>query len=350
MTERRAIVALVLLAALGLAPARLHAADGQDVVILASESDPQSRLRSSGTIVDYTGRELVLELPTGTRRQYPASQVLEIQTKRSAEQTAADELFAKHQFAPALEKYQRAAHSESRRWMVRQILARMVECARELGQIALAGDTFLALVRDDPTTSFFRLIPLAWLPIEARPELEKRATAWLARPDAPAVLLGASWLLTGAGQQRALTRLEGLTTSPDPSIAALAEAQTWRVRFAAADRSELGIWRDKLERFPSSLRAGPYLVLGRALLFHRQIEPGTMALMRVPILFPDERTLAAEALWLAAEAMRADQQPSEAAGLYRELATEYPDARWATEARNRLSALAHPAAEAGRTP
>jgi TolA-binding protein len=129
----------------------------------------------------------------------------------------------------------------------------------------------------------------------------------------------------------------------------LAEAQTWRVRFAAADRGELGIWRDKLERFPSSLRAGPYLFLGRALLFHRQIEPATMALMRVPILFPDERTLAAEALWLAAEAMRADQQPSEAAGLYRELATEYPNARWATEARNRLSALAHPA-EAVRTP
>ncbi|HEY5313687.1 MAG TPA: tetratricopeptide repeat protein [Pirellulales bacterium] len=350
MDKRWGCNALVWLATIGTAPARLLAAEGRDVVIVASESDPQTRLRSSGTIVDYTGRELVLELPSGARRQYPASQVLEIQTQRSPDQTAADELFAKHEFAPALEKYQRAAHAESRRWMLRQILARIVECARESGQTALAGDTFLALVRDDPTTSFFRLIPLAWLPVEPRPELEKRASVWLARPDAPAVLLGASWLLIGAGQQQALARLEGVATSPDPSIAALAEAQTWRVRFAAADGGELAAWRDKLERFPAGIRAGPDLILGRALLFHRQTEPGTMALMRVPILFPDERTLAAEALWLAAEALRAGHQPREAATLYRELATEYPDARWAADARNRLSALLRPVAEAAPAP
>jgi hypothetical protein len=48
--------------------------------------------------------------------------------------------------------------------------------------------------------------------------------------------------------------------------------------------------------------------------------------------------------------LRANQQPSEAATLYRELATEYADARWAAEARNRLTTLARPAAEAARGP
>ncbi|HEX4147360.1 MAG TPA: hypothetical protein VHY20_00170, partial [Pirellulales bacterium] len=223
MVDPRAMIALVGLLAVGLAPEVLRAAEDQDVVIVSSLSDPHARLRSTGKIVDYTGRELVLELPSGSRRQYPAAQVLEIQTRHSAEQTAADELFARHQFAPALAKYQQAIHGESRRWMGRQMMARMVECARELGQVTQAGDYFLVLARDDPTTGFFRLIPLAWLGGEVRPEIEKKACQWLARPESPAVLLGASWLLGTTEQSAALARLDSLTSSDDPSIAALAE-------------------------------------------------------------------------------------------------------------------------------
>jgi TolA-binding protein len=55
-------------------------------------------------------------------------------------------------------------------------------------------------------------------------------------------------------------------------------------------------------------------------------------------------------LWLAAEALRGDKQPGEAATLYRELATDYPDARWAAEARGRLAELVGPPAEPAPAP
>lgn len=338
MISRKLMGAAVLLA---FASVQAAQAAGGDVVIVASESRPGAQLRSKGTIVDYTGRELVFELPGGMRRKYPADRVLGFETERSPEQLAADSLFQRRQWTPALESYQQAARAESRPWMRRQILAQMVGCFRELNRLAEAGETFLTIVREDPTIGLEKM-PLAWIAREPAADVERRAAEWLASADPAARLLGASWLLLGVKQPEALRQLDLLAASENPAIAALAEAQTWRVRFAAADKSQLARWSQKLQQFPDALAAGPYFVLGEALTSHGQTESGLLALARVPILFPHQRRLAAEALWLSAAALLADGKRSEAAGLYSELVSRYADAPRAAEARSRLASLVEP--------
>jgi tetratricopeptide (TPR) repeat protein len=309
----------------------------EDVVIVVNSADPAAKLRVAGAIVDYTGRELTIRLPGGSERRFPSEQVLDVESSANKDQVAADALFDARQWADALAKYQIAARGEKRRWAQRWIIARLVECSQRTGNIAMAAEYFLGLVRDDPATQYFPRIPLAWLPGETRPELEQLAEKWLARSGEPAaVLLGASYLLTGQKQGAARAKLDELTASADPRIASLAEAQTWRIRFTTTDPAELATWANKLDRFPEPLRAGPYVVLARAFFFQRQFESAALSAMRVPILYPDQRELAAEGLWLAAESLRSLEKKTESAGVCRELLADYPDSRWTAEARARL--------------
>ena len=58
--------------------------------------------------------------------------------------------------------------------------------------------------------------------------------------------------------------------------------------------------------------------------------------MKVPILYPQHRHLAAEALWGAANQLERLGQTAEAATLYREIITEHPSAMCAPQARQRV--------------
>jgi tetratricopeptide (TPR) repeat protein len=314
--------------------------------------DGAARVRVTGTIDDYTGRELTITLETGTQRRIPAEQVLDIETHWSAERRRADELYAAHDYKAAAVAYDDARKAEKRRWARRIIIARLVEAFQANEQLVPAGEAFLLLVRDDPETPDFASIPLPWLPGEPAPDLARRAEQWMANAEQPAaMLLGASYLLPMAEQGHdAVARLEQLTAQRDPRIATLAEAQLWRGRFASATASQLEGWSRKLDRFPESLRAGPYLTLGRAWLQLGQQEQAELALLHVPILFPRQRRLAAEALWLAAGALSQQGHPPEAARLYHELIHDYPDSRHAAEARNRLALLGGGAAADSSAP
>ena len=67
---------------------------GDDVVYLKAEPGGRSARKLIGQIVDYTGRELKIKPANGPERSLPAGEVEHIDTNRSAEQTAGDELFA----------------------------------------------------------------------------------------------------------------------------------------------------------------------------------------------------------------------------------------------------------------
>src|SRR5262249_39590796 len=155
-----------------------------------------------------------------------------------------------------------------------------------------------------PATPYFPVIPLGWTPGELPPGLEQKAVQWMEKGDTPAAtLLGASHLLKTAREQTALARLERLAGDTDKRIATLAEAQIWRGTSTRATPEKVLNWNERIERFPEPLLAGPYLVLGRALAYRKQPELAAMALMHVPIEFPEERTLAAEALVSAGGAL-----------------------------------------------
>ncbi|MBN2580531.1 MAG: hypothetical protein JXB10_16215 [Pirellulales bacterium] len=311
-------------------------APAQDAVYLSKGG---GRVKVTGQIEDYGGKGLTLELSGGRTQTYPAAEVAEIETTYTAEQNAGRQAQREGRWKDALVQYQKAMETEQRRWVRRQLLARWVECYQALGEPSRAGEAFLLLVRDDPQTPYFEGIPLAWLPRQPNPQTEQLAGQWMARPEPAAVLLGASYLLTTSQRGAALDQLRKLAADPDKQIALLATAQTWRTDYAQAGDAELDRRSRMIEKLPEPLRAGSYYVLGAARLQRRQYERAALAFLHVPILYPQQRTLAAQALLDAARATEHFDQPA-AARLYRELLQQYPDdQRAAAEAEQRLEEM-----------
>lgn len=316
----------------------LNAAEQEEVVHFLTSTGARARL--TGKIVEYTGKELHLELPGGRLQRIAANQVVKVEAAHSQAYRDAEEAFRQRRYQEALGLYRRAIDQQPRRWVQRQIMARVVWCYRGLEQPGPAGEAFLALIRDDPDTQFFDCIPLAWLPREADAQTVQAARQWLQRPEAAANLMGASHLLVGSGRGEAIERLRHLIASPDRRIAQLANAQLWRTAVASVDNQQLDHWAEAIELMPETLRAGPLFVLGTAQLHNKQWEDAALSLLRVAIVYPQDRTLAAQALLGAARGLQETRQTAEAARLYHELLREYGEqTRIAAEAKARLEQL-----------
>ncbi len=201
---------------------------GEDVVYIGEDVDRCTRIQ--GEVLDYNGREVVMKIPTGAERRFPAGRVLKVESSRSPEQQAGDQKFAGGDWQGALRDYLAAIPKDQRRWMKRQILVQIVWCYRNLDQDDLAGHYFLMLLADDPETPDFGCIPLAWVAREASPSLQTRAKDWLQNGSKPAMLLGASHLLATSLRSDALQRLNELRFDTDKRLASLAQAQLWRTQ------------------------------------------------------------------------------------------------------------------------
>jgi tetratricopeptide (TPR) repeat protein len=311
-----------------------------DVVVLRSPTNARARSRIAGRVVDYTANQVVIETSDGRELTRPGGLVIEIESRWSASQTVGDGHYAQHEYREALAEYDTALRKEQRRWVQRLIVARMVECQREMGRLDAAGARFLILVRDDPDTPYFDAIPLTWLAGEPSPALEQAARQWLKGDSPVANLLGASHLLSTASRPAAVERLERLALDKDdPRVATLAQAQLWRARWVNAGDDQLARWAAMIEQFPESLRPGPYMVLGRALAQRDRTLPAALAMLRVAVLFPRQRTLVADALWEAGRLLEKLGQTAGAETLYQELTGGFGENLAAAGARSRLQEL-----------
>jgi tetratricopeptide (TPR) repeat protein len=325
------VAALVLLCLLLTTPAA-----AQDAVHLSTGSGG-GRTKISGRVLDYTGRELQMELAGGRQQNYPSAQVLQIDTAYGSKQVEADAAFARGRCDQALLLYQQAIKDEPRHWVQRQILAQLVGCYRALEQDDRAGEAFAQLLRADPLTPYFDCIPLAWMPRQPSLGVEKAAAAWMQREEPAMVLLGASHLLTTPRRAAAIERLNQLAAGDQQPFAQLAAAQFWRTALATASDAQLDGWSRAIDALPEKLQGGPYSVLGSARAQRKQWEPAALALLRVPILYPRDRPLAAQSLLEAGRALQSLGQEPEAMRLYRELLRTYPDqTRPVMEAKGRM--------------
>jgi tetratricopeptide (TPR) repeat protein len=283
---------------------------------------------------------LRIELVGGRQQSFPADSVLSIETQYSRSQTDADALFAQGQFDQALALYRQALEDEPRRWVRRQIVARLVWCCRGLGQPDQAGEAFLLLIRDDPQTNYFDSIPLEWMPRQPSVATEQAARRWLESQQPAAVLLGASHLMTTSARLDALAKLRELAAGADRQVAQLALAQSWRAAVASAKEQEIDAWDRAIEQIPERLAAGPYFVLGLARSNRQQWEEAALALMRAAILYPQQRALSAQSLLHAGRALEELGRAREALRLYRELIRDYPEQpRPVAEAQDRMEAM-----------
>jgi tetratricopeptide (TPR) repeat protein len=319
------------------APVVLDLAHAEDTVVV-SAGRGGGQLRLTGRILEYNDQELRIELSGERVRTFPATDVLSVATEYGPHYHAALTACEEGRHDAALLAFRQALQSEPRQWVRQQIVAHMIRCHLWLGQWGQAGEQFLLLLSQYPHTRHFDCIPLAWLPRQPAPTLEQAARQWLKQPQPAAQLLGASHLLVTADAQAAMDRLVQLASHPEQRIAQLATAQTWRMALARADEEQIAKWERTVAAMPEGLRAGPYYLLGAAWMRRQQWESASLAFLRVAILYPHQRALAAQALLDAGRCLeQLDQKPA-ARRLYEEILRDHAaESRVASEARVRLA-------------
>lgn len=314
--------------------ALLHA---DDVVVLETAEGEQRSVR--GEVTDWTGERLLLRQENGSEASIPGDRIVEVVSPLSASHLEGIRHRDAAEYEQALEQYRRALGEESRRWRQRQVLAEITSCQMALEQWVAAGESFLLLTESDPSTPFFDRIPLAWTPVVGNIAIDAQARRWMTSDNPIARLLGANLLLAGAGRADAQTVLRRLTSEADARVAALALAQLWRSEVATAREQDIVGWEKRIDQMPVELRAGPYFVVGRAWAQKRKHEQAALSLLRVPLVYPHMRSLAAGATRLAAIELVKANQPEEAATLFREFLREFDDSPYADDVRQRLTQL-----------
>ena len=356
--------------------------DTEDVVrVQSAKGDKITTWR--GTIVQLVGDELQLKVGN-TQRSLSVHNLVSYETTRTEAQIKADSLWQEHHYREALKFYDRAMKQEKRTWLRRELLARTIWCCKYVGDYGSAGTRFLLLLRSDVETRHFDAIPLAWTNEQLDESLDQRLRRWWdMEENPPAILMACSFLLQSTNARNSPSgsassssassgstsdnrgdhditlsdirrRLGRLSRSEDTRIAALALAQLWRTSAHTANAAEIARWRGTLPRFPSSIRAGGDFIVGIALARAGEHETSSLLLLRIPILYPRHRSLAASALLLAGQNQLAlsqanrsrkstalpDSLTGEAKRLFREVVDNYPDQPLLmAEARARLDQL-----------
>jgi len=241
----------------------------------------------------------------------------------------------------AIQLLAQARAEESRLWVRRDVTAQIVRLLHARGQYAEAAREFLAAdFAFDSRSPFWSCIPLVWFPEINLSTSIQEAASWLKSNHSVGQLLGASFLLDGPNQTQAITALEKLRLAPDREVALVATAQLWRREIRTAQKTTIREWEKAVEGLPGELRAGPYYVMGTAWQSQGDLQKSLLAYLKPPILWPENRRIAARCLWEAAAlANREDQLqggeqttlPWHAQALYQELARRYPESPWASQ-------------------
>ena len=295
-------------------------------------STSASTAKRKGTIVEWKGLSLTI-LSNGTQREIDNETIVQVQTAWGEDYIAGVNAIETGDFRTAISKLQAALSSEPREWAKQIIRSKLVETLAALEQHGAAAEQFLLILSNDPNTRFIHLAPLPWA--GAGTALNQPAQKWMQSNNPTVQLLGASWLLVGAGRQKAISTLDGLARDIDPNVQNLAIAQLWRSR-TNTNAKQTAVWQTIVDEMPRSLRAGPQLVLADAQAKTGQSDQALVNLMRIPILYPEQKSLAAAALYNAGKLLRASGKTTQSQTVFNELKTRYPQTIWAQQAAQSL--------------
>lgn len=293
-----------------------------------------------GEVQDVKGGELTLAV--GAREvRIPVSSIERLDAAWIPEHQRANGFFERHQYEQALEAFREAFRKEPRRWVKREMLARIVRCQANTGRVDEACRNFARLAKDDPRTHHIRSMPLVWVDeVRSDAQVSSVVQPWLrdGQPG-PQQLMAASWLLRGTQRKAALQTLRQLGRDEWKPLAQLAVAQLWRAELPDLTESRVSWWEQWLESVPSEIRAGGYYLLGRTYEMHRSPDDAALAYLRVPTTYPHDWLTANAALFHCGEAMQRDGKLNDARRCFENLATRKHDSGFAERARVQLKEL-----------
>lgn len=297
-------------------------------VVVTRRKDSEQTLKRKGTIVEWKGMSLTIN-SDGVERDIDNDQIVEIQTNWSADYHSGLAELKTGKTQIAIVHFQEALRSESRPWAQRMIRAELVDAFQSIEKHASAVEQFLKIVEEDPNTRFLHLAPLPWT--NSGNTLGSSAEPWIESRDSITRLIGASWLLGGPNRNKGVKILDELSGDIDPRIKNIAIAQRWRTR-VNVNSKQVEVWQGIVDRMPRDLRAGPYLVLADAQARAGLTDMAIVNLMRIPILYPQQKTLSAAALYRSGSLLQNRGETRKAQSLLTELITYYPQTIWAQQA------------------
>ena len=322
-SRRSRVLGSILLAHFTLAC--LSSARSDEVFVRSSDPKRTEPIRRVGVIAEFESGELTLTLPTGRNEKIPQTRVVDIKTEWSKSRVQGITAMEEGRWSEADNLFRKSKNEEERRWAIRDTMADLIECYRNLDQEDLAGEEFLALYASDPETRHFRLIPLEWRAGSIPPQRESKAELWTKDKSNPvARLLGASWLVCGSKRAAAESTLRELAKDIDVRIARLAEAQLWRLKTTGLKSNDASRWEKRLQEFPVELTPGPRLVIAEAHAKLGNHTDATIAFTRNAILFPTPRKFAILSWLGAARSFDQMEQKDEAARCYSEAKALFP--------------------------
>jgi tetratricopeptide (TPR) repeat protein len=313
--------------------------------VVLQRANMSARVTITGIVEDYTGAEISIRTEAGEPvRTYPSAEVMEIQTAQTDFQTRGLRLLAEGKAAEAVPELEQALKQESRTWVRREILAALIRCGLRQGDFGAAGTRFLALVKNDPATRHFRLIPLVWAPESISREARGAARVWLEGTTEPARLIGASLLYEDPESgKEARAVLKQLSSSSDPRVRGLAQMQAWREEALRGNPGarQTAQWQRRIDQLPEELRTGPAYLLGRAYLAVRDYELAAATFLWIPLIDDHDARLAARAGLEAGRALELIGQSAEARTLFVEIIERFSDTPSADEARSWMERSDH---------
>lgn len=320
--------------------------DLPDRVVINPGGRVSSRITLQGEILEYTGDVLSIRMKPGERpREFSAADVVEIQSPQIKEHDQGVQYFKAGNWDPAETELRTALKVEGRAWVRRQILTYLIRVAFVKGDLQNASLRFSVLVKSDPSTPSFALIPLIWGRTSPNSSTKAQAEIWLLdETQLPAIrLVGASLLLEDSKfAETAALVLRDLAVNRDQRVAGLAASQLWRMKLSTPreiNLIELKNWEQRLQKIPENLRGGPHFLMGRAYASRREYELAAVHYLWLPIVQPDDFHLAAEATFQAADALSKIGQLNQAVRLYEEILEKYPKTIAFQTANERLAEL-----------
>lgn len=287
----------------------------------------QKKTRYIGAILEFKQTYLSIELANGALREIPVERISDFVADWGQAFSQAEVLRADFQFKEALPLYRQAFRNHAAVWLRRHNTARQIACLSALGQWVDAADLYiegLNSVNDDAL--YLEILPLIWSRQTITPQMVQRASNWVSTENSEITqLLGASWLMDSPKRTDAISTLTRIENSNNSNLALLAAAQKWRPLVPTVQESQLQRWQQIILRMPHNLRAGPYYLLAHGFARNDESQNAILNWMRVPIHYPGQYQLSAEALLESARLLDQLEQDKEAVRLLREVTGKYQD-------------------------